>query len=148
MKWVTLIRWSGYLISIIAMICLFNFRPDSISILTTDPSYRNNHFNILSIASILAGFMFTAISMLVGISDKKIMQVLAQTTILDKKQSRMIKGAKVDIGCILLSMVFVLGIDTYMSNKLKIFIIANEVVLFALGIYYLYKAIMDGIKST
>lgn len=54
----------------------------------------------------------------------------------------MIKGAKVDIGCILLSMVFVLGIDTYMSNKLKIFIIANEVVLFALGIYYLYKAIM------
>lgn len=143
MRWKDFIKCVVCLVCIISISCLFYFLPDTISLFITDSSYRNNHFNLLSIASILAGFMFTAISMLVGISDKKIMRVLAQTTILDKKQSRMIRGAKVDIGCVVLSAIFVLGIDVYLPDKLKIMIIAIEIFLFVLGVYYLYKAIID-----
>lgn len=85
MRWKDFIKCVVCLVCIISISCLFYFLPDTISLFITDSSYRNNHFNLLSIASILAGFMFTAISMLVGISDKKIMRVLAQTTILDNK---------------------------------------------------------------
>lgn len=55
----------------------------------------------------------------------------------------MIRGAKVDIGCVVLSAIFVLGIDVYLPDKLKIMIIAIEIFLFVLGVYYLYKAIID-----
>lgn len=132
-----------YILCAVFLTCFFYYYPDTIRIFVTDSNYRSNHFNLLSIAAILAGFMFTALSMLVGISDKEVIRSLAQTTILDRKQSRMVWGIRVDIGCILLSSIFILGGDSQIPLISQMFIIANEIILFVLGVYFLYRAMKD-----
>ena len=138
-----MVRTIIYCVCICLMTYLWYHFPDFVSIFITDSGYRNNHFNLLSTAAILAGFMFTALSMLMGMADKKIIQSLAQTTILDKKQSRMILGIKADIGCILCAALFVLGIDRYIPNIIKLCLFSIEITFLALGLYYLYKAMKD-----
>ena len=132
-----------YMICVCSMTCLWYRSPDLISIFITDPGYRNNHFNLLSTAAILAGFMFTALSMLMGMGDKKIVQLLAQTTILDKKQSRMILGIEADIACIMCSAVYVLGIDRYIPAFVRLLLFSSEIMFFILGLTYLYRAMKD-----
>lgn len=141
-----MIRVILYCICICMMTYLWHHSPDFVSIFITDSGYRNNHFNLLSTAAILAGFMFTALSMLMGMADKKIIQSLAQTTILDKKQSRMILGIEADIGCILCAAIFVLGFDRYIPDIIKLLFFSIEIAFFALGLYYLYRAMKDVLR--
>lgn len=58
----------------------------------------------------------------------------------------MILGIKADIGCILCAAIFVLGFDRYIPDIIKLFLFSIEITFFALGLYYLYRAMKDVLR--
>lgn len=69
------------------------------------------HFNLLTVASILAGFMFTGLGLLISVSDQDIIKKLRSTSIMDKKNGRIITGLWFNIMSIFLALIFILDLE-------------------------------------
>lgn len=78
------------------------------------------HFNLLTVSSIVAGFMFTNLGVLISVSDHDFIKKLRTTTIIENKNERIIKGIIFNILSMFISLIFILELE-------KIFFLADRV---------------------
>lgn len=114
---------------------------------------KDNHFNLITVNSVLIGFLFTTFSILLGFLDEKIIQIFEEAGALKKVYSNLILGIKYSLVSIVISMLNMTLFEKYISNKVLIniiyslelmFLISALLILF-LVIKYL-KIIIDSIN--
>lgn len=119
-----------------------------------DPVDNDVHFNILTVCSIIGGFLFTGLSILIGVSDKKIIREYMKTDIINSIYSNILSGIFFNIVSIILAILIILNVNvTYMPN-LKSWLSHFEVLSLLLGLWCFVmsivdlKFIIDSIKQT
>lgn len=119
-----------FLLKIVANITLLN--------LPNDAEKIDFHFNLITINSIIAGFSFTNLGILISLSDADLVKKISSTSIIPRKNKVLIMSV---ISCcisIFLSLIFVLEIDeTIIQPILKVFAKRNDIVFKDLS-YFLY----------
>ncbi|SMB95563.1 hypothetical protein SAMN00017405_0430 [Desulfonispora thiosulfatigenes DSM 11270] len=97
------------------------------------------HFNILSTNAILAGFLFTGLSIIVSTSNNKIIKILSEWGHLDLIHTSISRGIFLNLGSIVVS--FIAMINS--SKKIQIFLVNIELLLLILGVCYFFMSILD-----
>lgn len=105
---------------------------------------NNYQFNIITINSIFAGFLFTGLSIIISISDSKPIQALIKTRRIQKVYINLFIGICSNLISILFCIAVILNIK-YIGSDL---LIASEMILISVGIesliislYYLIEVI-------
>lgn len=106
-------------------------------------------FNLFTISSVLAGFSFTVLGLLLTLFSEKIQDKLKNTTIVTKKSSKIAKSIIYFGVSALISLLFIIGIADLVdiqNNYLKIkeFLFVGEIVSIFAGLIYFLKA-MKGV---
>jgi hypothetical protein len=85
---------------------------------------KNNHFNIVTVNSVFAGFLFTALSILITVTNEDIINYLEEGSFMSSIYDNIIRGLKYSLTSIVLSLFnnFILEnpIKNNMMEKLKI----------------------------
>ncbi|WP_276949779.1 hypothetical protein [Enterocloster lavalensis] len=108
-------------------------------------------FNFFTISTVMAGFSFTSLGTLLGLSSETLMEKLKNTTIIINKSQRIVGSLLCFCGSGLISLFFVIGLDSLLSRTLlKIGINNWQVIInfiFLLGLVFLGVGIVYFIWS-
>lgn len=108
-------------------------------------------FNVFTICTVMAGFSFTSLGTLLGLSSEALMEKLKNTTIIINKSQRIVGSLLCFCGSGLISLFFVIGLDSLLSRALiKIGINNGQVLInfiFLLGLAFLGAGIVYFIWS-
>lgn len=108
-------------------------------------------FNVFTICTVMAGFSFTSLGTLLGLSSEALMEKLKNTTIIINKSQRIVGSLLCFCGSGLISLFFVIGLDGLLSRALiKIGINNGQVLInfiFLLGLAFLGAGIVYFIWS-
>ena len=85
----------------------------------------------VTISTVFAGFSFTALGLLLGLSSEKLIERIKNTTIIMKKVNRVVMSIVFFILSVSISLVFILGIDQIIS------IGENRQIYLSYGLYFL-----------
>lgn len=85
----------------------------------------------VTISTVFAGFSFTALGLLLGLSSEKLIERIKNTTIIMKKVNRLVMSIVFFILSVSISLVFILGIDQIIS------IGENRQIYLSYGLYFL-----------
>ena len=110
-------------------------------------------FNVFTICTVMAGFSFTSLGTLLGLSSEALMEKLKNTTIIINKSQRIVGSLLCFCGSGLISLFFVIGLDSLLSRALiKIginngqvlinFILGAGIVYFIWSVYEIYDLIV------
>lgn len=101
-------------------------------------------FNMFTISSVLAGFSFTILSILLGISSEKIMHKLNNTTIITEKSEKIVMSLLEFCLSGLISLLFIVGIMDlpYIMRIRRLIFFCGEVFLF-IGLLYFVKSVYE-----
>ena len=94
---------------------------------------KDNHFNLITVNSVLIGFLFTTFSILLGFLDEKIIQIFEEAGALKKVYSNLILGIKYSLVSIVISMLNMTLFEKYISNKVLINIIYSLELMFLIS---------------
>lgn len=148
------------IVLVIPTIVFFSYwllvHPKEFELFLYDANVSSMHFNILSVAAVIAGFMFTTFGILVSIADNEVVRKLRKTSIIDKKSSTILTGLIYNLIAIFCALVFVLHLDSFVVGRFVSFlrfIVCLELVALVEGIiylavsvkimYFLLKLVMD-----
>lgn len=119
-----------FLLKIVANITLLNLPDDAEKI--------DFHFNLITINSIIAGFSFTNLGILISLSDADLVKKISSTSIIPRKNKVLIMSV---ISCcisIFLSLIFVLEIDETIIQPILNVITKQNTIVFEDLSYLLY----------
>lgn len=81
---------------------------------------KDNHFNIITINSVLIGFLFTSLSILLGFLDKRIIKYFQQAGALKDVYSNIEKGIVYSFISIAISLINLIVVEEIIVNKFVI----------------------------
>lgn len=87
-----------------------NFDYDMLDVLVNADN-SEIHFDLLTVSSIIGGFMFTSLGLLLSVSEYSIIKKLNETSIMSKKNGRIIKGLTFNMVSIFISLIFILKLE-------------------------------------
>lgn len=94
----------------------------------------SRQIDYITISTVFAGFSFTALGLLLGLSSEKLIEKIKNTNIIMHKVRRIICSIVFLILSVVVSMLFVLGLDVTFTNESKIFTnIYNVLYIFSIG---------------
>ena len=96
----------------------------------------NRQMDFITICTVFAGFSFTVLGLLLGLSSEKLIKKIQNTEIMINKMSRIISSISFLILSVAISLFFVLGLNTTITNNDKIISWINDILYF-LSIGYL-----------
>lgn len=123
------------------------------------PTESSFHFNLITINSIFAGFLYTNYSLLLSLADKELIKKLQNTSIIDKRNSHILNGILCSIISIVAGMVIAIfwgstdgapsaqntdGFATILCKNAEIIFMVFSLALFLLSIkeiHILIKAV-------
>lgn len=128
---------------------------------------QNNHFNLITVNSIFAGFLFSSLALIVGLSNDKVLKVLERGEYLEAIYNNIIFGIVNSLLSIFLSLfnmfvspqvlellesndAFVYKLFDLYLPSLELFFLISTIVFFILSvkaIQFIIKAIRERIKS-
>lgn len=149
---------TSIIISIILCIIAMKTNYNKLNLLTGSKG-ESIQFNLLTVNSIIAGFIFTNLGLLISISQHEVIQKLRCTTIIERKNSRMMTGLVFHIIVIFIALSFIFDvpkcfilidkvlkvlkiniiISTFLIDLLAIF----EIVCLVIGILHFTLSIRD-----
>lgn len=108
------------------------------------PSYNemiSRQIDYITISTVFAGFSFTALGLLLGLSSEKLIEKIKNTDIIMNKMERLISSIVAFILSVAVSLVFVLGLDISLINNENILLVADSL-LYVFGLGYLIGGIV------
>jgi peptidoglycan/LPS O-acetylase OafA/YrhL len=100
----------------------------------------SRQIDFITISTVFAGFSFTALGLLLGLSSEKLIEKVKNTSIISDKVNRIITSIIFFILSVIVSLYFVLGLNDSIFDILSIYEAANKVV-YVMGIGYLILGI-------
>lgn len=96
--------------------------------------------DFVTISTVFAGFSFTALGLLLGMSSEKLIELIKNTSIIFMKVSRIITSIVFFILSVVVSLYFILGLNNSLINDAKILEVTNSI-LYVIGVGYLIGGI-------
>lgn len=145
-------RYGLALISIL-LFCVVNEKY-SILVIPSTVSMANFQFNIFTISSVFAGFSFTVLGILLGMSSEQLVIKLRDTSIIAKKSERIVISIIFFCSSGMISLFFAIGFNEGISKivnhaiNIELSHIWNVIYIYGIGflffgIMYFLKSIMD-----
>lgn len=100
----------------------------------------SRQIDYITISTVFAGFSFTALGLLLGLSSEKLMNKIKNTNIIIDKVERIICSIVFFILSVIVSLFFVLGLNTSLISHTNVLLIVDSIV-YVLGIGYLISGI-------
>lgn len=138
--------WGLIIIFSIVFLCIsvINNRYSLISIPSSE-SMLQTQIDFITISTVFAGFSFTALSMLLGLSSERLIRLIKDTNIVLRKVSRLIVSITFFILSVAISLIFIIKVDfSFIKESYKI-VIDNS--LYILGLGYLVAGIVYFVVS-
>lgn len=115
-----------------------------ISLISNVNFVRSNHFNLITVNSVLIGFLFTSFSILLTLLSEEIIQIFEGAGALKKVYLNLTNGIKYSLMSISISLLNMTILEEYISKKNIIDIAYSlELLLLMVTIYYLFCVIKD-----
>lgn len=95
----------------------------------------------ITISTVFAGFSFTSLGLLLGLSSEKLIEKLKNTDIIVQKIERIVLSIVFFAASVAISLIFVLGLDLSVINKFVKIVEWTEI-FYVLGIGYLLAGIL------
>lgn len=137
MKRITIIVIASLLLIVLAFLNIkfsFIIIPDS-----NDMSSRQIDF--ITIGTVFAGFSFTALGLLLGLSSEKLIERIKSTSIITNKVNRIITSIIFFVLSVVISLFFILGLNVSMFEKISFFDKVNSF-FYVIGVGYLILGII------
>lgn len=137
MKRITIIVIASLLLIVLAFLNIkfsFIIIPDS-----NDMSSRQIDF--ITIGTVFAGFSFTALGLLLGLSSEKLIERIKTTSIITNKVNRIITSIIFFVLSVVISLFFILGLNVSMFEKTSFFDKVNSF-FYVIGVGYLILGII------
>lgn len=137
MKRITIIVIASLLLIVLAFLNIkfsFIIIPDS-----NDMSSRQIDF--ITIGTVFAGFSFTALGLLLGLSSEKLIERIKSTSIITNKVNRIITSIIFFVLSVVISLFFILGLNVSMFEKTSFFDKVNSF-FYVIGVGYLILGII------
>ena len=100
----------------------------------------DRQIDFVTISTVFAGFSFTALGLLLGMSSEKLIELIKNTSIIFMKVSRIIISIVFFILSVVVSLYFILGLNSSLINDAKILEVTNSI-LYVIGVGYLIGGI-------
>lgn len=106
---------------------------------------KDNHFNLITVNSVLIGFLFTSFSILLTLLSEEIVQIFEGAGALKKVYLNLTNGIKCSLISIIVSLVNMTIVEKYIVKKNIIIDVSYsvELILLILTIYFLFCVIKD-----
>lgn len=115
-----------------------------ISLISNVNFVRSNHFNLITVNSVLIGFLFTSFSILLTLLSEEIIQIFEGAGALKKVYLNLTNGIKYSLMSISISLLNMTILEEYISKKNIIDVAYSlELLLLIVTIYYLFCVIKD-----
>lgn len=104
------------------------------------PTDKTFHFNLITINALFGGFLYTNYSLLIGLSDNKVMEKLRNTNIIEKRNHHIFNGILYATLSVIAGILLILYPDNnYLLTKLIYPFLQNSEIVFmvSLIIYFL-----------
>lgn len=100
----------------------------------------SRQIDYITISTVFAGFAFTALGLILGLSSEQLIEKIKNTSIIMDKVSRMIWSIAFFILSVVVSLIFVLAPNSFTSCSENIITIINDI-LYVLGVGYMIVGI-------
>lgn len=120
---------------LLLLIAMINLKYKYITIPTADKMV-DVQINFITISTVFAGFSFTALGMLLGMSSEKLIELIKNTSIIFKKVGRIVTSIIFFIMSVVISLYFVLGFNMSLLKNEIVLAVSNNII-YVLGIGYL-----------
>lgn len=124
---------------ILVMIALLNIKFSYISVPDSN-SMSDRQIDFITISTVFAGFSFTALGLLLGLSSEKLIERIKNTSIIAGKVNRIITSIIFFILSVVISLFFVLGINESIFGNTSLLDGANRFI-YVIGVGYLISGI-------
>ena len=124
---------------LLLLIAGVNIRHDFI-IIPTAEEMISQQIDYITISTVFAGFSFTTLGLLLGLSSEKLIVKIKNTNIIMNKVGRIICSIVLFLLAVAVSLFFVLGLNSSLINNANMLLYANNI-LYVLGIGYLIGGI-------
>lgn len=105
---------------------------------------KQNHFNLITVTTVLVGFLFTSLSILLTFLNEKVIQFLDKADSLDNIYKNIIEGIQLGISSVLVSLLNLILFDNIKLNfRIRQGIYSLELVLLIGTILCLFIAVID-----
>ena len=94
---------------------------------------QDRQVDFITISTVFAGFSFTALGLLLGLSSEKLIERIRRTDIIVKKVDRIVTSIVYFILSVVISLYYMLGIQEFLFSKTKFYDMSNAV-LYVVGI--------------
>ncbi len=102
--------------------------------------------DFITISTVFAGFSFTTLGLLLGLSSEKLIERIKDTSIVSRKVDKMMTSITYFLISVFVSLIFILGVNESIFGNLPIFDGINSL-LYVIGIGYLFFGIVTFIIS-
>lgn len=117
-------KWKNLIISlffaIVVSIILLRFDLVNLDLFLKVDNNSDLYWNIINFSSIISGFMFTALGIILSTADGKVMKYLASTSIVDRMYINVVFGIWGGIFSIILSLFMIVSTDEIFNMLLRI----------------------------
>lgn len=96
----------------------------------------NYQFNLFTVSSVFAGFSFTTLGILLGMSSEKVMEKLQNTTVITNKSQKIVMSLWFFSLSCFISLAFIIGILQFLPLLLQRSIYYLGILTLVLGIFY------------
>lgn len=100
---------------------------------------KSVHFDLLTVNSIIAGFMFSGLSLILGMSNSKTVEELERAKHMDKIYTNIIVGITFNVISIIISLLVLLQI----LPKIVVFLVSAEITFLIIGIICFGLSVLD-----
>lgn len=125
--------------TVLLIVSFFNVNIGFIAV-PTKIDMVSRQIDFITISTVFAGFSFTALGLLLGLSSEKLIERVKNTTIIADKVDRIITSIVFFIMSVVVSLYFVLGLNDSVFGSLPVYAYANNA-FYILGIGYLVAGI-------
>lgn len=124
---------------ILVMLALLNIKHSYISVPDSN-SMSDRQIDFITISTVFAGFSFTALGLLLGLSSEKLIERIKNTSIIAGKVNRIITSIIFFILSVVISLFFVLGVNESIFGNTSLLDSANSFI-YVIGVGYLISGI-------
>jgi len=105
---------------------------------------KDNHFNIITISTVMIGFLFTTLSILLAFLNENVIQYLENANCLENIYKNIINGIIIGICSVFISLMNLILCGKIITNLSIIkFLYSMEIALLFVNIFILFIAVLD-----
>ncbi len=132
---------------LLLLLCVagFNIKYNFI-LIPTDEDMIQRQMDFITVSTVFAGFSFTALGMLLGLSSEKLIELIKNTNIIVNKADRIILSIAFFILSVVASLILVLGLDkSIIKNATMLNVLDNYIYILGIGflivgiVYFVYS---------